>query len=340
MVKTLPRHTSIFLFLGLSYSLFFFICLQQGVYALSEEFSFYLFLDVLISIPLITAIYLYKRKGPLILLVPVVLFSSYVAVTFAPETHHDSIGWYAILLSGCAEGAALLFVINRIFRLKSEFKKSTQHNESPEFYDVLSKVLLRYVSPRIVPFIANELATFYYISTFYKRPIIKSNEYRYHIKSSGQLIGFTLIGIVLVEVVVGHYLILQWHVLTANIVTAVSIYSLFQILGVVFALSRRPIVIERDHLLLRYSFVNFVRIPFAAIKDVQRNSRVLECKGHQYLSVLSPFEGHNIRLTCNTELTLMGMYGSKKKFEIISFSVDEPEMFLSALSVAGVKGVY
>ena len=138
--------------------------------------------------------------------------------------------------------------------------------------------------------------------------------------------------IIMIEAIAVHLLLQSWSQVVAWILTCLSIYGCFQILGILKSLSRRPISIKNDAVILRYGIMNEVEVPYNQIKQIAAFTTTVEkSDGYVHLSPFKDMEGHNILIEVENEMELNGFYGVKKSFEKLLIYTDEPERFLKKM---------
>ncbi|MEQ9230899.1 MAG: hypothetical protein RIF46_09445, partial [Cyclobacteriaceae bacterium] len=146
--------------------------------------------------------------------------------------------------------------------------------------------------------------------------------------------------IIVIETIALHFLLAQWTMTAAWILTGLSIYTAVQVLGFAKALERRPITITEKELLLRYGIMNESQISISDIESVVLSSTELEKdKLSKKLSPLGELESHNIIINLKRENTLIGLYGIKKKFKTIGLHIDEPSDFKEKIENVMQQGV-
>ena len=175
---------------------------------------------------------------------------------------------------------------------------------------------------------ASEIAVLYYGFINWKTREVSENEFTYH-KNSGTpvlLVGFIMV--IGIETYAFHSLLARWSIVAAWILTALSIYTAIQVFGFAKSLSKRPISVNKNSLTLKYGILNEVDIPFSDIDKVELSGKTLEKDElTKTLSPLGELESHNIIIHLNKENELVGLYGMKKKFNMIGLYIDEPKEF-------------
>jgi hypothetical protein len=194
-------------------------------------------------------------------------------------------------------------------------------------YDILPKNL-------VIPFVT-EIAVFYYGFIYWKKRDLKENEFSYHRESGTVPLLVAIIFIVGIETFLFHFLLQKWNVTIAWILTFLSIYSGIQLFGFLKSMSRRPILIEKDKLYLRYGIMNETTIDLANIQSVEISSKDIELtSGTRKLSFLGELESHNIIIRLKQENELTGLYGIKRKYMNLALHVDQKNKFANQIKGA------
>ncbi len=131
-----------------------------------------------------------------------------------------------------------------------------------------------------------------------------------------------------------------WSQLAAWILSGLSIYTAIQVLGFGKSLSKRPILIKENRLILRYGILNEVEILVSDIKTIELSTKPMKQDNlTRTLSPLGELESHNMIITLNKENTLTGIYGIKKRFNVLGLHIDEPTEFKERIDNALPHGV-
>jgi hypothetical protein len=135
-----------------------------------------------------------------------------------------------------------------------------------------------------------------------------------------------------VETFVLHILIAKWSMIAAWILTAFSIYFLFQIFAHGKAIFLRPVEIAGDKLFIRCGLLGDAEIELANIASIEQIApSFTPADGEIKLSPLGDFSACNLKISLQTEAVLNGVYGKKKNFKAITLSVDEADIFRSEI---------
>lgn len=292
----------------------------------SDLFSFSITFDLFVSIPVVY--YLLVRKTTISnkSISVILTLNLIVAGYILPKQNQYYLdifkNWFAPIIE--------LFIIGfLIYNVRNIIDKSKkQNNKNADFFTVLKKVTSELVPSKISIALATEIAVFYYGFLNWKKRILKNNEFSYH-KESGAitvLITFMFSGVI--EIFVLHKLLLKWSSTAAWILTAISLYTVIQIYGILRSLPKRPFLIEKNGIYLRYGILSETYIFFKNIESIELFSKDIE--KNDKIRNLSPFgkmEGHNIRIKLKEENVLYSLYGIKREYHTLLFFVDKKNEF-------------
>lgn len=204
--------------------------------------------------------------------------------------------------------------------------------EGLEFFDGLQQYTRQKFPKPIAAVLSAELATFYYGFFHWKSARKGPQDFTYH-QSSGTiaLLGVILF-IVLVETVSIHFLVALWDARWAWVLTALSLYTMLQFFGIIRAIPHRPITLVEDGVLLRFSFVQSLKVSYAQIDAVDLGSCEPDKeKGVHFLSPIGHLEGANTRIVLREPHTMTGWYGGKKTVREVLVNLDDPSGFKVAV---------
>jgi len=163
----------------------------------------------------------------------------------------------------------------------------------------------------------------------------KDYQYTYHKKSGIKMILSVFLVLIIIEIIVIHLLVSTWNSNVAWILTLVSLYAMFQVISIMKSMDKRHITInhEQSTLDINYGFACQTKIPFNQLLKIGKfNSRIRSSKSHVYLSVFDLIDANNITIELNKENILYKLYGIEKKYQSISFFIDEKDEFISRVT--------
>lgn len=283
-------------------------------------------LDLLVTIPIIYFILIRKTTIPKTTIVPMMILGLLIGIFTLPETNHQYLNIFKTWFLPIIEISVVSFVIIKV-RKAILFHKS-QKNTSVDFFTTLKKTCAEILpKPIVVPF-ATEIAVFYYGFINWKRRKLAKNEFSYHKESGSVVLFYVFIMLIAIETVPIHFLLAKWNPIAAWILTLLSIYSGFQLFGFVKSLSKRPIEVTKDTLLLRYGIMHEAEIPLSEIKEIKLSKKSFTKEDNiTRFALLGEMESHNIIIEVHNEQTLHGLFGIKKPFTKLALHVDKDVAF-------------
>lgn len=327
--KTINRYQTISVY-GIPFLLIIIsvLILKSGVFKENSNLlSFGITFDFLISIPFIYYLLIRKtkisNKSISILLTVNLILASF----FIPKQNQYYLELFKIWLLPILE---LLIIGILIYNVKKSIKKINKNKtQNADFFIILKQIIYELVPKKMVVPFATEIAVFYYGFINWKKRKLSENEFSYH-KNSGiitTLIAFMISG--MIEIFVIHKLLMKWNERVAWILTGLSIYTVIQIYGIIRSLSKRPILIDKNGIHLKYSIISETYIDYENINEITVFTKEIEKKGIiKYFSPFGKLEGNNIKIDLKNEIEIIGFYGIKRKMKSIVLFVDEKEKFV------------
>jgi len=296
----------------------------------NDTLSLAITIDLLLTVPLVYFFIIRKLEIPKTTVIPVMILGLVIGYYFLPEENHNYLDLFKNYVLPFVELFVLTFVIIKVRKTVKTYQELKVR--TPDFLDTLKNVCLQVFPERVVPFVASEVAVFYYGFINWKKRTLQSNEFSYHKKSTTQSIMIAVIMLIAIETVWLHLVLAKWNPIAAWILTGLSVYSAFQVFGFARALSKRPISLDEDTLTLRYGIMNETRIPYNTIESIELSTSDLEKnKLTRTLSPLGELESHNTVIHLKKKNALVGLYGSQKQFTILGLHVDEASKFKEEL---------
>ncbi len=197
--------------------------------------------------------------------------------------------------------------------------------------------MIKNTAERVLPFkmasvIALDLGTIYYCFFYWRKRHLCSHEFSYHKKHDTLRLLWFLIIMTLFEAVIVHIIVQQLSSTVAWILTAISLYSVMQLLGIIKSIPSRPISIENGNLNLRYGLISETNIAISNISMIKQNFGSIDFGGlTRSLSPFGFFEGHNVLINLKTNAPLNRVYGFNTTYKTIAFYVDDKNSFIETL---------
>ena len=283
-------------------------------------------IDLLITVPLVYFLLIRKTQIPKTTVVPIMIAGLLIGTYLLPQESQAYLKLFKNWALLVIELTILFFLIIKVRKAIITIKNLKIG--TPDFYDTLKTVCQEILPNKLVRPFSTEVAVFYYGFINWKTKKIGENEFTYHKRSGTPALMGGLIMIITIETIGLHFILAHWNALIAWILTGLSIYTALQIFGFARALSKRPIALEDNKLLLRYGIMNEAQIPISNIESVLISKKRLG--KDKFTTTLSPFgelESQNLVINLKVKSTLFGLYGIKKNFKVIGVQIDEPHLF-------------
>ena len=283
-------------------------------------------LDLLISVPLLYFLLIRKTNIPNTTIVPVIVLGLLIGTLFLPKGNQYYLELFKVWVMPFIEIAALTYIVVKIRLVRKRYQALKEVH--PDFYSSLKEVCREFLPAKVVPVFATEIAVIYYGFINWKKRALKAHEFSYHRHSGTATLMGVFIFLIAVETYFLHIYLLKWSEIAAWILTGLSCYTAIQLLGFLKSLSKRPIVIERKQLVLRYGILSEVTIPFADIEQIELTKKSIEKDVNVVtLSPFSELESHNVVIHLKKTGTLSGFYGIKKSFSTLLLHLDDASGF-------------
>jgi len=283
-------------------------------------------LDLVLTIPLIYFLLIRKSKIDNKTVIRFLILGMVIATFIIPKENQFLLEKIKIWVLPVVELMVLTFIIFGIKKAVKTYKNTKE--TSFDFLTVVRTTCFSLFPKAFANFLAIEFTAFYYGFMHWRKINLKKNEFTYHKNTATQTTLGALIFLIPIETMILHILIVKWNPTVAWVLTIISIYSGFQIFGFLKSLSKRPTVISKDTLKLRYGILSETNIEIQDIEFIETTSKEIEqneCL--KYLSPLGSMEGHNLIIHLKRENILTGLYGTKKKFKSIAVHIDEKNEF-------------
>ena len=296
-------------------------------------FSAAITIDLAFTVPLVYLFLIRKRDISNTTAIPLFIVGLVLASFLIPADHQVYLRLIKQWVVPVVELAALALVGQKVRKILKAYNGQKSH--SLDFHSQIREATKEVLPKKVSTIFAFEISLIYYCFLSWKKRKLQPNEFTYHKKSGTIAILAVLIGIVWVETLVIHILLERWSPLAAWILTVLSLYSGFQIFGMLRSLSKRPLSIQKGVLLLRYGIMSEATIPLDTIQSIELSSRQQAFdRQTRKLSPLGDLESHNVLIHLKEENKLQRLYGIKKTFTTIALHVDEKERFEQALRTA------
>ncbi len=135
----------------------------------------------------------------------------------------------------------------------------------------------------------------------------------------------------LIEVIALHVLVWVWNPGLGWVVAALSLYGMLWLLGDWRAVCLRPILVNKEALIVRIGLRWTVQAPFAAIASVRPEAaKPPSHKTPGYLSSILPGTPQYL-IALNPPIVAHGLYGRRRTITTLGLAVDDTASFEAAL---------
>ncbi|SDS67347.1 hypothetical protein SAMN04515667_2710 [Formosa sp. Hel1_31_208] len=288
-------------------------------------------IDFIITIPLIYFLLIRKTNISKLTIAPFLILCVVIASYTIPPANQDLLSLLKTWLVPIVELSVLTFIILKVRKAITRYKKATKTHQ--DFYTILVDTCKSIFPKKVARLAANEIALIYYGFFNFKKTILKPNEFSNY-KGSGILSTLgAIIFVVAIEMVSVHVLTAKWSATLAWILTILSFYSALQLIGIIRSVPKRPLVINEDHLILRFGILSETIVPMSAIETLQiaSASDFNKDKGTKTLSLLGELEHSNIVICLKTPQQLQFLYGKPKTYSKLLLFVDDNQGFKTTI---------
>ncbi len=324
---------------------FIFLLVASATYAISvsiirsaafrdnpELLSMAVAMDLTVTITaLFYFLVVWPKDLPEISVAPIFLISIAISSYILPAEHQDFLQYIKYLIVP-AELAVAAYLIYKVRQIRSGIQDSQL--DISDFPTALRHAAEKALGSNFgVEAIVSEFSTIYYAFFSWRKTPQHPHGYRpfsYHIKCGWLSIMMTLMIVLAIETVAIHLLVERWSVVAAWVLTALSIYSAFWLIGDYRAMLFRPILIGKEMLKIRIGMRWSADIPLSNIDNISANKQIdPETKG-ALMGVA--FGSPNVVVTFKDPLTFTGIMGFKKTAARLYLSIDEKDQFLKEFS--------
>ena len=287
-------------------------------------------IDVVLFIPAIYYLFIRKTKIPKITLLPVFVLSLIAAGRLIPAEHQQVLDYLEVapVFIELPVIAVLVWNIRKTFIAYKKQKKSVRRQGFLEtVHQAASKAYGEGVFANVL---ATEVSMFHYaiIGWNPQKEAPKGLQFTYH-KDNGYLAFFAVaIFAVIVETAVLHLLLMQWSNVAAWILTGLSIYSLFFVIGDFNAIRKRPIYLDEAVAKIRIGFRWRFNLPYHMIESVEL--RTPDKEKEEFANLILAGEA-NVVIKLKEEMHAEGLYGLKKKMTQLALAIDDKQTFKAEL---------
>ena len=196
--------------------------------------------------------------------------------------------------------------------------------------------------------LGSELAVFYYaVAGRRKKALVGSGankepgdvQFSYARASGAEPVLGVFLMAMLAEGIGLHFLMARWSVMTAWILTGLSAYTILQLYAHMRAMKARLIEVKEGRLYLRNGLAADVCVRINDIEEITLTTRTVSGEEALKLALFGALEGHTVRIRLRQPVTVVRMFGIRRRASVLLFAVDEPEALKEAI-VAKQKKVF
>ena len=296
----------------------------------SSALSIGITFDLLIIAPLVYFLLIRKSKISKKTVYTLFIACTYIATLVLPKENQQLLTFVFHYILPFFELFVLFFLILRIRKAQAVFKQNKK--KSQDVFTIIKSTFQELFPRRFASFLATEIGTFYYGLFCWRKVSVMQNEYAYHKNTGIIAILYALILMIGVETFALHLLIAQWSIMASWIASFLSVYSALLVFGFIKSIQRRFISIENDVVHLRFGILAETTILLTDIVSIENYSKDIKVEsGTIKMSPLGDLVSHNVLISLNKEYALVGLYGKRKLFNKIVFSVDNNTEFVNFL---------
>ncbi|MCX7747574.1 MAG: PH domain-containing protein [Clostridia bacterium] len=325
MVLTIRKKAVLFIMMAISVCIFESWLIQSRTFMnASNVFSLAITLDICLLLPAVYWLFVVRKSTlPSITMVPVFLLSVVAANVILPGQYHKYLDLLVMLIPVLEIFLVCYAVlkIRLIYRTFKEVRKSKVY-AFDAFVESLEKALKIGVLAELV---ATELFLIQYALTGFLilSPKKQNADYKYFscYKEQGYPVVLgVLVFISVFEIPILHIILHLWSPVIAWIVTGLSVYGIFWLVGDFHALRFNPVTMTESMLHIRTGLRFRADIPYSEIEEI-RPFKALE-KSSQKFVKLSVYGEPQYVIQLKSEAVIKGLFGIKRESKLIGMNID------------------
>lgn len=283
-------------------------------------------LDLILTLPLLYLWVIWKSKVPKITVVPVTIAGLVMGRFLLPADQQTVLLNFQTWVLPVVELTVFGVIVYKIRQLRKAF----QQTEDMDFFSQLKMATKQVLPAKVAPIFVTEISMFYYAFVVWREPKpLLANQFSSHKDSGFMVLYGVFMFIILIEATAMHFLIAQWSLIAAWILTILSVYTAIQVLGFVKSIPRRAITVHDDYIHITHGMLSEMRIPKSQIEKVERFTRDLEPEEKvAHISPLGKMTAHNVKFTFRETVTIELLYGMKKEVGEVLVFVDDFDGFI------------
>lgn len=299
----------------------------------ASQLSNFITIDFILTIPIIYLLLITKTKISKLTVAPFLIICIIIASYAIPEANQGLLTLAKTWLIPIVELAVVSIVVFKVSKAIRSYRKAAKHNH--DFLSILNETCASLFPNGIAKLVTNEIALIYYGFFNFKKTQLEPHEYSNY-RGSGILSTLgAIIFVVAIEMVSIHVLASKWSVTLAWILTGLSIYSAFQLIGIIRSVPKRPLQLLDDKLILRFGMLSETTIPLSSIASVEfaKADDYQASKTTKTLSLLGTLEHSNVVIYTTNTQELEFIYGKPKQYDTLYLFVDNHHSFIKELQL-------
>lgn len=321
---------------------------QSPIPACTERGSVGSIVDLLFVIPLLTYLFIIRKRYPLKYMGIVILVCYLVAYFIIPTQHLQSFNIipYIILTFEALFLFIELYIVCRVLvKLPNIIRSFRNETTPPFFYPRAASAFSKHLSiNRMIEILLSEITMFYYaLFSWRKKPPIQEGKYfSYHKNTSVIAFYIMLIHATVLETIGLHVLLHQWSVVLAWVLLAINIYGVLFFIGEIHAIRLSPFMIHKNVLHLQVGLMKSTKIPLDTIEQFRNydgKEKLSKLKQKQTLDATVKdinVEEPSFEIVLREDIEVHLMYGLKKTVNCVLLTIDDVQRFKQALNEQGV----
>ncbi len=286
-------------------------------------------LDLLIVVPFVYFLLIRTTEIPKFTMLPVIIGGLVVGLFIIPPANQQILQFFRNYLLPLIELAVVFVVILKVRRVRGNY---LHKRKELDFFSSLAKACGEVLPGVAANVLAMEIAVIYYAIFRWGSRSYNNEEFTNYKNSNIRLLLVVISFLTLAETFIFHLVLVRWSEIAAWILTGLSLYTFFQILGILKSIPDRPVILTQDFLKLRYGIVAEANIPLNSIVSIEKiQGSVPNMNEFSNCSLLGELEEYNLAVILDTETELTSLYGRKKQVRKLLFYVDEPDRLISRL---------
>lgn len=288
-----------------------------------KELSIGITLDLVLTIPLVYYLLIRRKKVSKTTVASFFGLGILIASFIIPKDYQTVLSMVKKVVFPIVELGILTFLFLKTRNVVLTFSKNK--DKSIDFFTAMQLACKEVFPKRVASLIATEAAMIYYLFFDWKRKKIQENEFTSYKESGIIALLFGIVIVLLIETFALHVYLAKWSVISAWVLTFLSVYTILQFISLAKSLTKRPYFfdLKNKDLILRYGFFAEAIIPFDLIKKIEVSSKDLpEDKSITRFSPLGELESHNVIIYLKEQSKFTSLYGFSKKYTSLAFFVD------------------